>query len=468
MTTTISPGQTDRMSEFDALMWIVERNPMLRSTMTSVAIFDGQPDRKVVRERIDRMTRVIPRLRQRVRGNPFSIATPRWEIDPDFDLDYHLRWIGVGGDRTVRDVLDLTAPIVMQGFDRERPLWEADVVEGLADGTTALILKTHHSVVDGMGAMRMQMELFDFEPGIVDKGPMPDAPSEVVLGQAERSVDALAHELRAQREVFAAGRDFLKANLMHPLDTTRSVAEGVVSAGRLLKPIDAPLSPLLSERSLNLRLDTIELSLSELKAASKLAGGKLNDSFLAGLCLGLGEYHQRHGLPAEALRFGVPVNQRPKDGDDSAEGNHWAPVRFELAILDDPIEQMHEIQARMAATTAEPALAWLASISGAIRRLPKPMATAIVTASMRGTDVQASNVPGSPLPLYLAGVPMLAQFPFGPVTTSALNVTLLSYRDDLHIGVAMNDAAIDDPGQLVDDLRNGFRQVIDGKSRRTP
>lgn len=448
------------MSDIDALMWLAEHNPMLRSTMTSVAVFDGELDRDQVRERFERLTRVIPRLRQRVRGNPLSIATPRWEVDADFDLDYHLRWPAVGGNRELRQVLDLTEPFVMQSFDRERPLWEANVVEGLSDGTTALVLKTHHSVVDGMGAMRMQMELFDFEAGTVDKGPMPEAPTEAVLDQAERSVDALAHELKVQRQVLSQGRDFLKANILHPFGTTRSVVEGMASAGRLLKPVDTPLSPLLAERSLKVRLDTIALSLSELKTASKRADGKLNDAFLAGLCLGLQNYHERGGAPVTELRFGVPVSQRPKEGGEPDEGNHWAPVRFALPLRPDPIDQMCEIQQKMAATTSEPALAWLSSISGAIRRLPRPMAIAVVEGASKGNDIQASNVPGSPFPMYLCGVPMLAQYPFGPVAGSAVNVTLLSYQDHLHIGVAMDAAAVTDPAGLVNDFREGFAEVI--------
>ena len=69
-------------------------------------------------------------MRQRVRANPLSIAPPRWEVDPNFDLDYHLRWVRAGGDRSVRSVLDMAEPIAMQGFDRARPLWEFTVVEG--------------------------------------------------------------------------------------------------------------------------------------------------------------------------------------------------------------------------------------------------------------------------------------------------------------------------------------------------
>ncbi|MGZ0230574.1 MAG: wax ester/triacylglycerol synthase domain-containing protein [Acidimicrobiales bacterium] len=452
-------GHTDRMSEIDALMWIVERNPHLRSTMTSVATFAGPLDRQLVRQRVDHMSRILPRLRQVVKGNPLSIATPRWEYDTKFDLDYHLRWVGAAGDRQFADVLSLAEPLIMHAFDRERPLWEAIVAEGLADGTSALILKVHHAVADGLGAMRMQMELFDFEPGEIDKGAMPEVPTEVPLDQAERTVDAIAHEFNTQRQAISRGRHFLRNNALHPVGTGKSFIQTTMSATRLLKPADSALSPVMTERSLSVRLDTISLSLSELKAAAKKADGKLNDAFLAAICLGLQSYHQRMGQPVEVLRFGVPVSQRDKDDADKT-GNHWAPVRFELEMCADPTSQMKAIQEHMSQARNEPALEWLGSISGSIRRLPQTIATSIVTAAMRGTDVEASNVPGSPVPMYLAGTEMLAQYPFGPTTTAALNVTVLSYQDHLHVGVAMNPAAVTETDAMMDDLRAGFAQVL--------
>ena len=107
---------------------------MLRSTITAVAVLDRAPDRDRLRDLVDRGTRLVPRMRQRVRGNPLSIAPPRWEVDPNFDLDFHLRFVRAGGDgATCARVLDLAEPIAMQGFDRARPLWEFTVVEGLED-----------------------------------------------------------------------------------------------------------------------------------------------------------------------------------------------------------------------------------------------------------------------------------------------------------------------------------------------
>src|SRR5690349_12408821 len=112
------------MSDEDALMWSIEKDPMLRSTITTVILLERPIDREVLRRTFERLTRVVPRLRQRVRSNLMSLAPPRWEIDPNFDLDYHLRAARVPGDGTMRDLLRMTQPIAVQGFDRARPQWE--------------------------------------------------------------------------------------------------------------------------------------------------------------------------------------------------------------------------------------------------------------------------------------------------------------------------------------------------------
>src|SRR5262245_51494998 len=112
------------MSDADALMWHVEQDPLLRSTITVVWQLDRLPDRDRLDEKIDRATRLIPRLRQRVTQSSLSIATPRWEVDPNFDLSFHCRHLKATRDGSWRAVLDMAQVIAMQGFDRARPLWE--------------------------------------------------------------------------------------------------------------------------------------------------------------------------------------------------------------------------------------------------------------------------------------------------------------------------------------------------------
>src|SRR5262249_16109268 len=149
-----------RMSDADALMWTIEKDPQLRSTITAVAVLDRSPDRDRLIESVERASRFVPRLRQRVASNPLRIAPPRWEADPNCDLNYHLRWARAGGDGSLRDLLDMAQPIAMQGFDRARPLWEFVAVDGLADGRAGLIIKIHHAITDGVGAVKIAMHLF--------------------------------------------------------------------------------------------------------------------------------------------------------------------------------------------------------------------------------------------------------------------------------------------------------------------
>src|SRR3954463_5581910 len=189
----------ERMSDADALMWTIEKDPLLRSTITAVSILDRSPDPDRLVESLDRATRLVPRLRQRVVSNALSIAPPRWEVDPNYDLSYHLRWMRAPGEGTLRDLLDIAQPIAMQGFDRARPLWEFTVVDGLADGRSGLIIKLHHAITDGVGAVKIALHLFDLERGVaLDRGPMPDEPEIHVMSQIERMRDALDHERRRQ------------------------------------------------------------------------------------------------------------------------------------------------------------------------------------------------------------------------------------------------------------------------------
>src|SRR3954470_12020473 len=166
-----------RMSDADALMWSIEKDPLLRSTITAIAVLDGPPDRERFLDKMARATRLIPRLRQRAISSPLVPAPPRWVVDQNFDLNYHLRWVKSPEPGTLRTLLDMAAPIAMQGFDRARPLWEFTVVEGLADGKAALIQKLHHSITDGVGAIKIAMYLLDLErEPTADPGPMPPTP----------------------------------------------------------------------------------------------------------------------------------------------------------------------------------------------------------------------------------------------------------------------------------------------------
>ncbi len=157
------------MSDEDALMWNIEKDPVLRSTILAVALLDSVPDWQRLRQRIERTTHFIPRLRQRVVSSPLRIAPPRWMAEPTFDLDFHLRRVRLAGAATTRSLFDALQPVATSSFDRARPLWEFTLFEGLEDGRAAFALKVHHSVTDGVGGMELLAHFVDLAPDAAER-----------------------------------------------------------------------------------------------------------------------------------------------------------------------------------------------------------------------------------------------------------------------------------------------------------
>lgn len=459
----------DRMSASDALMWRIEKDPLLRSTITTVILLDQVPDRELLDARLDRLIAVIPRLRQRVVGHAYSIAPPRWEDDPNFDLSFHIRWVRCPGEGTLRDVLDLAEPIAMQGFDRARPLWEAVAVEGLRDGQAAVILKIHHAITDGVGGVRIQMELLDLDREAAartasDTTVWERHPAEPPLNEVQRIGDALAYESRraiaSLRHLASSTVDTLLEGTHDPVGVGTHALDLAGSLARFLKPAVDPLSPLMVERSLSVHFDTMTLDLQATKRAAKVVGGKLNDAFVSGVAIGLRRYHAEHGYDVEKLRMTMPVSIRT-DQTAALAGNQFTPARFEVPVgIDDPIALMTEIREVLERQRHEPALALTEPLASVLNRLPTTATTAVFGSMLKGVDFIATNVPGPPVPVFMAGAEVLAQFAFAPLIGAAVNVALLSYQDDLNVGINTDPAAIPDPDVFHACLQAGFDEIL--------
>ncbi len=451
----------DRMSDMDALTWNIEKDPVLRSTITAVAILDRSPERDRLLDKIERGSRLIPRMRQRPVSAPLSAAPPRWIVDPSFDLTYHVRWMRAPGSGALEDLLRVAEPIAMQGFDRARPLWEFVVVEGLSEGRSALIQKIHHAVTDGVGGVKMALMLLDLErdPSF-DPGPLPPAPEPEHHDPVALVRDAFGHELRRQLGLIRRSRDQVLAALRDPLDAARRSVVAASSVGRLLAPAFEPLSPVMRDRSLSVRFDTITAPLSGLKAAARTVDGKLNDAFVAAVAGGLRRYHEAMGAPVEALRMTMPINIRSGDNELVA-GNQFVPARFAVPVgIADPVERMTAIRALVRQQRSEPALDFTEAIAGVLNRLPTTLTTQVFGSMLKGIDFITSNVPGTPMPVYLAGAKLEGQFAFGPMTGSALNATLLSYCEDVQVGLNSDPAAITDGALFRACMQEGFEEVL--------
>jgi WS/DGAT/MGAT family acyltransferase len=349
----------------------------------------------------------------------------------------------------------------MQGFDRARPLWEFYVVDGLEGGRAAMIQKIHHSVTDGVGGVELALTMLDLErQPTADLGPMPEAPEPEHFSPTALLADGVTHEVRRQQGMLSrlAG-EFVKA-AGNPSDTATAASDMVSSLARMLTPAFAPLSPLMTARSLSSRYEHLTIPLHDLKAAARTAGAKLNDAFVAAVAGGLRAYHAHHGVDVDALRMGMPINIRDASAA-LAGGNQFVPARFAVPTnITDPAERMAAIRELVLEQRAEPALGFVEPIAGVLTRLPSRVTTQLFGSMLKGVDFTTSNVPGAPMDVFLAGARIEAQFPFGPLSGAAMNITLMSGPDEVYIGVNTDPAAVPDPEVLVGCLQEGFDEIL--------
>jgi WS/DGAT/MGAT family acyltransferase len=459
----------ERMSQADALMWNLESDPVLRSTITSVWVLDRAPDADRLRSQLDRATRVIPRLRQRVVSDPLGLAPPRWESDPHFDLQFHVRRLRAPEPGDERALLDIARPIAMQSFDKDRPLWELTVVDGLEGGRSAIIMKLHHAISDGVGLVRMTECLVERTRDghsfrAVSQAPAHQEESARGATGWERTRAALGHRIERRR---AGLRDAAlglsrgaAAFLRSPFGSGRRVLGTAGSIGRVLAPATRPQSPIMTERSLGLQFGTLSVSLDDLKRTGRAVGGTVNDVFVAAVAGGLGRYHESLGHPVENLRMLMPVNMRNGEKGRRA-GNQFAPARFLVPTsVADPAERIRRIGALVRKQREEPALPLIDSISSALGSLPNAATVALFGAMQRTTDFTTSNVPGPPFETFVCGAKVERFMPFGPLAGAAINVTVFSYAGRMHLGIASDPAAVAHPELLVECLRKSFDEVL--------
>lgn len=448
------------MRDSDAFSWYMEADPLLRSTVCAVMELERCPDWDTVVERIDRASRLAPCWRHKVVLPPARLATPRWVVDPDFDLSWHVRRVTAAEPADLGWVLDFARQTAMSGFDRARPLWEYTLIDGLEGGRAALVCKVHHALTDGVGGMEVAKFLFDLEPDPGDLGPMPPAPEGTEHDTAELVRESLAYDWSrlfdfSKRLLGSAPGEVAHA-LRHPFETAREAADTARSVARMVQPVTDTLSPIMTERRLQWHYDLLEMAFADLRAATRVAGCSLNAGFLGGMTGGLRHYHERFGAEVEALRLTMPISTRT--ADDPVGGNRITLQRFTVPMgIVDPVERMRSLQTLSDHARDEPAIPLTNAIAGTMNLLP----SSVVGGMLKHIDFLASNVPGIPRPIYLAGVEVQRFCGFGPTIGAALNATLVSYNGRCHVAVTTDAGAVPDPGVMVECLVEGFEEVLD-------
>ena len=454
-------GAERRMSDTEALMWRLEKDPYLASTFANITILDRPPDMDLLYARMERTSMLFPRLRRRVQLPPGNIGNPTWVDDPGFDIRHHVRQVALPAPGTMRQLQDLVTLLIADPFDRSRPLWQFVVIDGLEGGRSAMVLKLHHTVTDGEGGVELSLQYLDLER---EPGPLPPVDPEIVNSFAETkepdATDALRgamnDSLRIPIAVLKQVRDVL-ANPSVLGEIGSSTSATVRSLVAQLSETDSARSPLWTERSLRRRLEVARVPYTEMRAVSKMLGGTLNTSFVTAAAHAAGRYHDQMGAPVESLRASMAVSTRTA----GTEGNAFSLVRMLVPTSDMPVtdrfEAINEILVAARSGGASAALDAIATVSTV---MPTSVLTRLARSQAETVDFATSNVRGAGVPLYVAGAKLLANYPIGPLAGVAFNMTLLSYLGGLDVGINIDEAAVESPELLRESLQMAFDEMV--------
>jgi diacylglycerol O-acyltransferase len=369
------------------------------------------------------------------------LGLPHWVLDDNLDTHYHVRHSALPKPGRYREMFSLVSRLHSTRLHRDRPLWEAHIIEGVEESRFALYIKTHHSMIDGVGAMRLLRACLSADPNEQD---MP-APWNMPRPRRQPSaspdprgaVAATAGAMGGVLKFAAAVRHRDKHGMIAPFQTPLTILNGRVTGSR--------------------RLVAQSWSLLRIKTVAKALNATINDVILAMSGGALRRYLIDQGaLPDEPLTAMTPVSFRPADAD--IEGNSFSVVFASLATeLGDPLDRLRAIQNSMG--EAKRLLRGMNAadipIFTSIVALPVLVPHLLrISGRTRPTfNVTVSNVPGPREKLYWNGAPLEGMYPLSIVTHGqALNITVTSVGDSLDFGIVACRRSVPSAQRLIDHL----------------
>ena len=451
----------DRLNPLDAVFVDAEdADPHVSMAIASIAVFEGPvPSHEEFLAHIAGRLARVPRYRQKLRTVPFRLGRPVWVDDPDFDLRFHVRRTALpapGGDR---QLADLMARVMSQRLDRDHPLWEYWVVEGLAGGYWALISKVHHCFVDGVSGTDLYRVIFDFSPEgsppAFDERPLVPEPSPVELA-VQAALDTVVLPAQEALELRGAVAD-PQAAMRRAGDMARAFAN--------LTPALSPAtgSSLSGHIGRQRRYTWARASLDDVKTIKRALGGTVNDVVLAAisggfraLLLARGEEPGPH-----MVRSLVPVSVRAP-GEENLYDNRVSALLADLPVhIADPVERLTAVQAELLALKTSNEAILGEALTSLGRYTPFPFASWLVRLGFELPQWEivtvTTNVPGPRQPLYGMGRRIVEIIPYVPIaTTLRTGVSIFTYCDNVMFGITGDFAANPD----LDILARGIEEDL--------
>lgn len=416
-----------------------------------------------VKEVLAARLHLLPPFRRRVVEVPFGVHHPVWIEDPDFDLDYHLQRAVVTAPGGQAELDELISQIASHPLDRRRPLWEVWVVEGLEGGYIGFVAKIHHCLADGVKAAELLTNVFDREADAPEPSPAgPAWKPEPIPSNLRLFVEALVERLRHLLT--------LPGLLRRTMAGLRAVARHRQAAPVVPpQPFSTPKTPFNRALTPHRIFSSTSLSLDDVKEVRRVFDCTVNDVVLA-ICAGaLRRWLEAHGeLPERPLVAGVPVSTRAEGRELRANSvsNIFTTVPTDVP---DPVARLRAVHEVMKGAKDQHNVLGADMLADWWEFAPAGPVTAGARLYSRlhladrhrpPINLVVSNVPGPPLPLYIAGAKLIGIWSMGPILENiGLNITVWSYQGAMNFGVVACREAMPDLPRLVSALRESLAEL---------
>ncbi|GAB04918.1 wax ester/triacylglycerol synthase family O-acyltransferase [Gordonia amarae] len=465
-----------QLTGLDASFLNIETGPVYGHT-SSVAIYDSanayeQLTAPRLRERMMSRIHLVPVFRRKLVTVPMDLDQPYWCDDPDFDIKAHIYDVGITAPGSRDQLKELVSRIVAKPLDRTRPLWEIAVVNGLEDGTTAIISTVHHSLIDGGSSNDINSVLLDRDPDAARSNPEPQpwtpepTPDPMTLLTSAMTANAL-------RPLKAAKLQWdVISELMQKSPNIAALAPSMTSSA----VTGTAHNTVFNAKPTNRRIwEPFRVPLSEVKEIRKATGATVNDVVMAICAGGLRSWMLANDcLPDKPLTASVPVSIRD-DSKKGALGNQVSMIVAELPTdVDDPLQRLKTVNDAMKSAKemhdALPMAQMIEFGDFATPGMTSMVARASQRTSMAGQvmpSVTISNVPGPQWAMYLCGAKLLENYPVSMIVDGqVLNITLLSYNGDLDFGIVSCPTAVPDLKGVADAILADHQVLLEAARRQ--
>jgi diacylglycerol O-acyltransferase / wax synthase len=444
------------MSSADAA-WLHMDRPTNLMVINAVLLFDQPLDiDRVKRVCAERLIGRFPKFRQRVVESSVPFRSPAWEDDPDFDLDHHVHHFALPAPNDKATLEGLVADLMTTPLDRDRPLWHNYVVDGFGQGS-ALIVRMHHCIADGIALARVMLSLTDPAPAADTEPELPLAPPR---GPTGGPTGGLAGGLAgafagAGRVAYGAARQStrLLASPTHVVSVAGAIGRDAGTALRLLLTRADAATAFKGEPGLSRRVAwSSPLSLAQVKQIGHEQGATVNDVLLAAVSGALRHYLQGHGSGVSEIQAMVPFNLRGLDDPLPRElGNKFGLVFLPLPVgTSGSYRRLTEVRRRMKTIKEGRDGAVSYGMLSATGLSPEPVERRIVDMFSGKATAVMTNVPGPTEPVYFAGAPVRTVLVWAPTSGHiGMSVSIFSYRGEVTVGLMVDANLIPDPEAIV-------------------